>query len=366
MSYSDPFEEYSLSRRQITTRFVDPYQPYLFITKYDTDTIFLPDVSNFPLSDRQVLDDTTFSELLDVMLFHFNQLSDFNLCHMNLNKIEDFFLRVDLTTLKISMSIDTITQIINCLTSAEYNLIILPVRLDFLDIKPEYAYANANTNATGECCAHSNLVIIDKRWRTIEFFEPHGMALEHMYSSILNIQEIVENFLKGTFSLYDYSFVNIASTCPRGVQTVQGSTNPRAGHCLVWSLYFIMVRLMNVNFIPADKPVSQTANEIITQNTPESLDTTIRQFLAYIESLSIIPTRFMKSSNTYNITDFVMDTSAIENRLRYLLRTYILSPDLYKTDFKSAIDEIISYKTIPNFYTIFIQEISAKTNRPRL
>lgn len=360
---SSDFDKY-IYNRKIDTKYVNPYDPYTSISPSDINTIILPDLQNFPLSNRIALDDLTFSECLDNILLNFNLFSTSSdrVCHMFFNKIEEYFLRIDLTTFQISMSVDTITQIMTCLTSDTLPLVILPVRIDFMNIEDNYKPTNNLEPSKNLYTAHSNLIIIDKLYKTVEFFEPHGIVLGHTYSSILNIESIIQNFLTETFRLKEYTFINISTTCPIGAQSLQSLINPESRHCLAWSLYFIMVRLLNIYFIYDKESIFQTINKVITSQDPVSIDKTIRQFLSYVESIIITPIKFLKANNTYNISDYIQNKDLVESRLRYLIKIYFKNAVFYQKDFRKIFEEIVSYKNIPNFDKIFIEEMKSSYN----
>lgn len=333
--------------------------PFANIDNIYSDTILLPDLSAFRMSETQSLTDWKFSDFFDNLIVNFNNFPSMgSVCNVYYSKIEEYFLRIDLTSLELSVSNNTITQIQNCIDSG-VNIIMLPIRLDLLDIEIDYSITLQNENNDSVTAAHSNLLIIDTVWKTIDFFEPHGIMFGHAYSNIIHLQETIEYFVKNVFHLQDYTFVNIANTCPIGLQTLQTSINPASGHCLVWSLYFITVRLMNANYIHLDfnKTVSQTINEILTTNFSRDADTTIRQFLSYIENSISVQTRSY-TDQKYDLLHFVSNTDVIENRLRYLIRMYFFNIILFNRDFKKIFREIISYKNLPNFDKIFIEEMS--------
>jgi hypothetical protein len=363
--YTDEFSQY-IPKVITDVKYVNPYNPYSEITDKDFDTIILPKLDNLKLSNINSLDDTTFSECLDLLLFNFNILSQSGgkVCTMFFNKIEEFFIHLNLITFQIDISNDIMIQIENCLHKNPNGIIILPVRLDFLNIKKDYDIDLSNDNINQDVnAAHSNLIIIDNNWKTIEFYEPHGITLGHAYSEFIQIPSILEKFIKTSFpNINNYSFINVSSSCPIGAQTIQGIYNASAGHCLAWSLYFIMVRILNVNFIPIQKTISQTINEFITKETPQEIDSTIRRFLTYIETLGILPLRVMKHINKYNLQNFIENKTKIETRLRNLIRLYFMNSMFYKRDFKLIFEEIISYKELPNYHEIFIDELNKAHN----
>ena len=306
---------------------VDSPNPFEHIDQIYTDTILLPDLSNYQLSNTQSLTDWMFSEFFDNLIFNFMSFPSMGtVCTVYYQRVEEYFLRINLTTLELTISNNTINQIQNCINSG-VQFIILPIRLDFLDIETDYNINLTDTENTDQIqSSHSNLLIIDTVWKTIDFFEPHGIVLTHAYSNIIHLQEAIENFVKKLFGIYDYTFVNIANTCPLGLQSIQSITDPTSGHCLVWSLYFITVRLMNANYIrTTEKTISQTINEILISKFSRNADTIIRQFLSYVEYCTIQSQRYNSSSGSkQDLLQYTTDTSAIQARLRHLIQIYFV------------------------------------------
>jgi len=344
--------------------------PFSNITQIDTDTILIPDLNNYPLSNTQSLNDWMFSDFFDNLILNFYLFRSFNsICPIYYDNVEEYFLRIDLSKLELSISDNTVNQIKSCI-NLNKNIIILPIRLDVIDIVLDYNISEQNQQDNNSIySAHSNLLIIDPEYETIDFFEPHGIILGHAYSNIIRLQEMIENFVKRTFDIYNYTFVNITNNCPirrgQGLQTYQSYTNRTAGHCLVWSLYFITVRLMNVNYIRTntEKTISQTINEILISNFSHNADIIIRQFLSYVESCTTQSQRYNSSSGyKQDLLQYTTDTSAIQARLRHLIQIYFVNAVFYHKDFKKIFAEIVSYQNLPNFDTIFVEEMSNAYN----
>ena len=343
-----------------TIKYINPYDPFFFsdISNKDTDTIILPDFKNNPLSNIISLDDTKFSKYLEILLFLFYNLNNTSrnvntqkilpICNYNFTNQTNYFIQIDLTTFEIKIPIDFLQEITNCFNN-NTRILILPIRLDFLNIKRDY---NNFGNVGNEemTSAHSNLIIIDNLWKTIEFFEPHGISLSHYTAEIISIPNVLENFLKTNLLLYDYTFINVSQNCPRGVQSKQGEFNPSAGHCLAWSLYFIMLRILNINYVPKNnKSISQRINEYISTYEPQKADKTVRQFLHYIESLQFQIQPFQPFYFTaYNLMDYVQDLAPIENRLKYLIPMSLT----FNPNSELINKEINSYIKMPNFFEI--------------
>jgi hypothetical protein len=341
---------------------LDCANPFRNINKdtISSNTIIIPDLSNYAQSDTLALNDWLFSDYFDNLFLNFIFYAQWDYCFLHYDNIEEYFLRINLSNLKFIISNNTVNQIKSCIKNKK--IIILPIRLDLLEIQLDYNISYPDHQEEKSIHnAHSNLLIIDSQNEIIEFFEPHGIILQHTYSNIINLQESIENFLKYTFDI-DYTFVNIANICPIGLQAYQSYINPNAGHCLVWSAYLITVRLMNAHYkeISYDKTTSQTLNEILINHFSNNADQIIRQFFSYIESCINITSRPYSSTrdSTYNLLNYIQDTRTIEDRLRHLIRTYFVNAFFYHRDFKIIFREITSYKNLPNFDTIFVEEMS--------
>jgi len=341
---------------------LDCANPFRNINKdtISSNTIIIPDLSNYAQSDTLALNDWLFSDYFDNLFLNFIFYAQWDYCFLHYDNVEEYFLRINLSNLKFIISNNTVNQIKSCIKNKK--IIILPIRLDLLEIQLDYNISYPDHQEEKSIYnAHSNLLIIDSQNEIIEFFEPHGIILQHTYSNIINLQESIENFLKYTFDI-DYTFVNIANICPIGLQAYQSYINPNAGHCLVWSAYLITVRLMNAHYkeISYDKTTSQTLNEILITHFSNNADQIIRQFFSYIESCINITSRPYSSTrdSTYNLLNYIQDTRTIEDRLRHLIRTYFVNAFFYHRDFKIIFREIISYKNLPNFDTIFVEEMS--------
>ena len=342
---------------------LDCANPFRNINKdtISSNTIIIPDLSNYAQSDTLALNDWLFSDYFDNLFLNFIFYAQWDYCFLHYDNVEEYFLRINLSNLKFTISNNTVNQIKSCIKNKK--IIILPIRLDLLEIQLDYNISYPDHQEEKSIYnAHSNLLIIDSQNGIIEFFEPHGIILQHTYSNIINLQESIENFLKYTFDILDYTFINIANICPIGLQAYQSYINPNAGHCLVWSAYLITVRLMNAHYkeISYDKTTSQTLNEILINHFSNNADQIIRQFFSYIESCINVTSRPYSSTrdSTYNLLNYIQDTRTIEDRLRHLIRTYFVNAFFYHRDFKIIFREIISYKNLPNFDTIFVEEMS--------
>ena len=98
----------------------------------------------------------------------------------------------------------------------------------------------------GEFENHANIILIDKKKKVIEFFEPHGYKKdfstpsEHVTKYHTKYKLLKEYFLK-IFS--KYKFINASDvTKQRGFQYKYDSNS---GYCVTWSCLFVHYRLLN-------------------------------------------------------------------------------------------------------------------------
>lgn len=364
-----------LNGSETPVKFVDPMNPFFDVSILDDRTIVLPRLQNYLLSDRLYLDESTFSDYLDTLLFNINVTTgDFHrVCHVIVSNVQEYFLQLNLLENTIKISSSLLLQISDCLNPAHANytrLIVIPIKLIFANSKfsyqTDYDIATYQDSKDSLRTAHSNVIIIDNESRTIEFYEPHGMALQHPYGAFNNISDILQNYIQKTFRLYHYTFVNAASICPLGAQNLQSIVNNGSGHCLAWSLYFIFLRILNVNYQGNSyKTTLQTLHEYVTTSyTPVQLDIIIRQFMAYIDTLNLTPNKLLDNYMVEQVSDYILDSAPVETRLRELLQIYFVNAYMYQKEFPRIFEEIVSYRYLPNFSEIFISEMSSLLNNP--
>lgn len=102
---------------------------------------------------------------------------------------------------------------------------------------------------------HANMLIIDKTKGIVEHFDPYG---SNMYHAWLTGASVVAKRLKTIFSSIGYNYLSVGQTCPViGPQAyeelllcsesmIPQLTN-KVGMCLVWSLFFVHLRLKYPN-----------------------------------------------------------------------------------------------------------------------
>ncbi|NBP15091.1 hypothetical protein EBU95_11945 [bacterium] len=175
------------------------------------------------------------------------------------------------------------TSVDKCLSSDNVHYIVVPIHLNFLD------------------SAHSNVIIIDKNKRLIDFFEPHGIQMGSDYNQIVDIFSIVTYYLKQMFpQLESYTVINAAQRCIVGPQTIQGGNQ---GHCLAWSLYFIFLRFVNFDIGEGTSlHSSEIINSFLVEQNPDTLDRIIRKFITFVKNIPLEPGSHTESKT---LRDFV-------------------------------------------------------------
>lgn len=129
---------------------------------------------------------------------------------------------------------------------------------------------------------HSNFLIMDKKLKTVEQFEPHGY-----YYDTFNIKEL-ENNLKYFFRKFGYTFIPVNRVCPFiGPQTIENRA-PKlkeidtSGYCIVWSILYADLRLSYPDIPPL---VLQEKLLNTVSSNPEILLITIRNYSYFIQQI---------------------------------------------------------------------------------
>lgn len=337
--------------------------------KYKDKIISFPDLSFFEKSNDIFLTEKAFINYLENILYTVAKSNLSFSCLYDMQSVLEHFIQLDLTDFSLKISKDLLNYIKTC--SNNVRLIIIPVKLILLnslltykefdfDIENiKFDNLNIEINETDDdknmFGGHSNLIIIDNIEKTIEFFEPHGERFMHTISSIISIDKLLEKIIKDIFIFTkEYKFVNSASMCIIGPQALQSTVDPKSGHCLAWSLLFIVLRILNSNLTNVN--ISQFIYEFLIQINSKSLDSIIRRFITFIKSLPQLD----KPYDNYiegPILDVINEneTNKIENRLIYLLNIFFQKQKNGSLKNMDIIyEEIISYRHLSKFHNIYM------------
>jgi hypothetical protein len=316
-----------------------------------------PDVRNYKETSLKSLPSNIFVNYIDILLNTHSEL----VCNIDLPNINEYFIEINVTNLTYKIS----NNFLLFLKSCTKELFIIPINLRFPSTFETTQNPYINTDG------HSNIVIIDNKYQTIEFFEPHG--IQYNGSNILyNIQLIIENVMTEVLPLESrfYTFKNVYSQCPYfGVQTNDSL-------CLAWSLLFIELRLINRKYLAED------IINIITTKLLDKKALTLQVYLSkYISYVLDKINKLLSSKQNYqsypsnylfnlNLNDIIVNPQQIRNRILLLLVEYndislqikmdtILNNtndniEIRKNKRKIIFNELISYKNLEEFQDIFL------------
>lgn len=385
----------------ISPKTLDKFDIYKKITLNKVDhnmlgTIYninLPNFDHHPEAEDDVLDIRLFSSYLATILTFYNRNIDKNnVCLYNLDLTEmnllEYFIAIDFVNWNIripSQSLDWINTY--CSQNESVSLLILPIRLEFInndiDLSSDISCSLDNPLMIDPSfkkkdlfSAHSNLIIIDKLLKKIEFYEPHGNQIGIANANLFNVEAILEQTIRTILPFTEnYGFVNVSNICPYGfgAQTIQ-NLQFRVGHCLAWSLYFILLRLYNQNIterlIEQNEPFlssTQILNHFVTTTSDSvMLNSNIRKFISFLKELS--NEKLLINLDIGNIPektitlDLIManliDINLVTMRIQMLTKAFCKQQLLFnKTDQAIIFKELFSYHKFHVFNKIFIQSL---------
>lgn len=329
----------------------------LKLDTFENQIVIIPNFEKIEESNELYLKEDKFINFLQIFID--NTIKENNVCIYNnfINTIEESFLHFDFTTMKVKIPVKIKSFVELC--NNNHSLIIIPIR--FLLVKTEesideFKYNNIdNKNLYNDLyTAHSNLIFIDNNKKTIELFEPHGFELIHLTGKAMLINNIIENTIKNNFEFTkNYFFSNSASFCLLGgVQAIQNIINNKSGHCLAWSLLFIVLRIVNTHLNLIIETNSEFIHRYLTHNfTAEQLDTIIKRFITIVNSMY---NNIEKTFDEYTIVLYKNDF--IENRIKYISSLYFVNITTAfdnKTLYNAILyEELISYRFYPKFHEI--------------
>lgn len=92
--------------------------------------------------------------------------------------------------------------------------------------------------------AHSNVLLIDKRARTVERFEPNEPVEWEKFAN----GSLIDKALREVFSPYGLTYIPMEETCPIGFQELEEDSigfQSNDGNCALWTMWYIELRLAN-------------------------------------------------------------------------------------------------------------------------
>lgn len=311
---------------------------------YDNVALVIPDLKDYPLSNEPYLLDEPFLNILNNFLYNHPNVCE-NINMTSFLPIEDRIITLDLINMDLKTPYGYIDYIID-ICSVSSQLVVLPIRIKSYDI----------VHTTKNIVYHSNLIIIDNTNMTIEYFEPHGFNYQNSFDFI-SLPNIFKEYLLSFTNLFHYTFINSTDSCNLGVQSMQTLANTTDGHCLAWSLYFIILRVLNCHL---QKPfISQYLHSYMTNKfTPLELDTLIKKFLSFIHTKDNNLNKLLSNYNHTSIVPYILldpyNNDKLYTRIKFLAKSYydILLGIKNDANIDSIFNELVIYKDINNFQKI--------------
>lgn len=316
-----------LERRNVfQDTIIDNYYPNL--------PIVLPNLRLAEESSDDELKENLFGMYFDdIIVKTFKEIKD--ICLFQSKYSTDYFIEIDFLNFKYRIS-NTLKDSIEKCKDSERRFYILPIKLIFNYID-----------------AHSNIIIIDNKKKTVEFLEPHGESIyaNLPYNTETYVWQVINIiFLTHQINPRTYKFINVHKNCPRGLQVIQSESFPNSGFCLAWSLLFINIKLYNL-----DVDSNAIIEYLLNSFSPDDLNTYIKRFVGFVESKRKLDHRELKIE--YHLSLSKNDKNTISNRI-YNLAKKIHSSTITEDERSSINDELISYHNFPGYYEKYFQGIN--------
>ena len=162
-----------------------------------------------------------------MFLLAFIREHKYKACSDHTLNIQIWITNEDTTTVKLSSENNLSRKLNEC----PFNTFVLPVTI-----------SDKSNNANN----HSNIILLQKDDMTIEHFEPHGSSNEfrqkypQMYSQV---EQLFQRLLPG------WTYISPITFCPKiavGPQEMEQRLRfGHKGYCAMWSLYYVVLRLLN-------------------------------------------------------------------------------------------------------------------------
>lgn len=308
------------------------------------ENVILPNLKGVSPSSSLYLREDIFSKYLDKIIFDAFTHYGNQMCLFKSVFYTDYFITIDFVDFIYKIPNILLSTINKCKLNESVRFYVIPLRLNL-------TYKDA----------HSNVVIVDNLYKTIEFFEPHGNTFMMAAPKPYNIENHVKILLSRLFPIRSqyYTYKNVQRHCPMGLQSQQNIINPQSGHCLAWSLLFIHVRINNL-FLSTDYII----NYFNKHFNPIDLDTYMKRYIALLEVTTFNVHTKTRSNFKYSLNLSTEEKIQITERITALTEQYLLelNSDKNKNILNRLFEELISYHKFPNFNEIFFKTVNEFVN----
>lgn len=315
------------------------------IIYYEKNNIILPNLQNINESQSSNLSIKNFTKFIDKILFdtsyindpesdwglnHHDPLSKEQICIFTSNIYTDYYISVNLPDYKYEIPNQFYNNINQCINNDMIRFLIIPIFLKF-------------TSKSG----HANVIIIDKKNKTIEFYEPHGVVFSGS-ETVFDLEKHIKSIIFAILPLSsEYMYINTHENCIIGLQSLQNVINPSSGHCLAWTLLIIHTRVLNIYMT-----TENIIDFFLTKFSLQELNTYIKRYINFVEQYAI--NTESKISNTIELPLILSadEEYNISIKIINLTNEYLLNIDniLYRN---TILGKLFTYKNYHKFNDLF-------------
>lgn len=305
--------------------------------------ILLPNFKDLPKSTANKLSLDKFAKYMDkIFLEDLTSLHpELGTCTLYSHFISDYYITVDFNTFNYVIPNHISDKLHECKTNRNIRFYVLPIMFKF-----------------NEKDSHANVIIVDNKTKTIEMYEPHGsrfLSKDIFYDLEFHIRNLISHILSRRTH---FRFKNVHYKCPIGFQTKQSKLRPDIGHCVAWTLFFIHVRLYNL-----DLSTSQIIEYFDTFEA-EKLDTYIRQYITLVDKETKEHTKFYKDSYI-NFTLNPKEEQHVKELIKQKVKLYFDNLDtninsysgLPFHDVNNLFKEFIKYGKFDFFHNLYFKTV---------
>lgn len=340
---------------------------------FENNVLLLPNLQEYEKATDRYLTEDVFISFMEQLYATMSSNSLMAVCLQPMyqrQSILETFIHIDLTNMTIRVPHKAFQYINEVCPSV--SLIIVPIKIHLVNIQNTYSeydkydfdINNPDLDIIDQLfqpekpttTAHSNLLLIDNDNKTIEYFEPHGLNLTHTSASVVSINNIVYRTVLQAFPFVaQYSFTNASNSCIIGVQTLQNFVDGDAGHCLAWSLFFLLMRLLNHKLSLNHETLSEYIHRFLVSLPAVQLDDMVRRFITYVKTVPPLTEREYSNYITLDINSAFSgsEIKSVEARLSQIAEIYFKKLlNSSQQNISILFTELMSYKSIPTFHQI--------------
>lgn len=305
--------------------------------------IILPNFKDLPESSASKLSLEKFAKYMDkIFLEDLTSLHpELGTCTLYSHFISDYYITIDFNTFTYVIPNHIIDKLNECKINRNIRFYVLPLMLKF-----------------SEDDSHANVLIVDNKTKTIEMYEPHGskfLSKDIFYELEFHIKELIANILSRRAH---FRFKNVHYKCPIGFQTKQAKIDKSTGHCVAWTLFFIHVRLYNLDLNTTE------IIDVFDKFEPEKLDRYIRQYITLVDKDTKDVKKFYKDSYLkFKLTP--KEQEYVKKLIKYKVKEYFDNLDtninsysgLAFHDVNNIFKEFIKYSHFDFFHNLYFKTV---------